>query len=126
MQRLFITTGAALMALAVILGAFGAHGLRDTLEPARLAAWHTAVQYQAWHALGLLLLGALYTRLPERGARAAGLFMLAGIGLFSGSLYLLMLTGIRWLGPITPIGGTAFVIAWLILAWSAWKGFKHP
>lgn len=122
MQRLFISSGAVLMALAVMLGAFGAHGLRESLGVERLAVWNTAVEYQAWHALGLLLLGALHERLPAGGANAAGLFMLAGIGLFSGSLYLLMLTGMAWLGPITPMGGMAFIIAWLILAWAAWKG----
>jgi uncharacterized membrane protein YgdD (TMEM256/DUF423 family) len=122
MQRLFVTTGAALMALAVGLGAFGAHGLRATLDAGMLAAWHTGVQYHAYHALGLLALAALYPRLPEGSARAGGLLMLAGILLFSGSLYLMALSGLRWLGAVTPFGGTAFIIAWLIVAWGALRG----
>ena len=122
MQRLFITSGAALMALAVALGAFGAHGLRDTLDPPMLAVWNTAVQYHAWHALGLLALGALYARLAARSARAAGLLMLAGIVLFSGSLYLMALSGARGLGAITPFGGIGFILAWLVFAWAALKG----
>jgi uncharacterized membrane protein YgdD (TMEM256/DUF423 family) len=124
MQRLFITSGAALMGLAVALGAFGAHGLRQSLEPAMLAAWHTGVQYHVYHALGLLVLGALYRHLPQAGARATGLLMLTGIGLFSGSLYLMALTGLRWLGAITPLGGVAFIIAWLTFTWIAWKGLR--
>ncbi|MFN2349202.1 MAG: DUF423 domain-containing protein [Thioalkalivibrio sp.] len=124
MQRLFITSGTALMALAVALGAFGAHGLRQSLEPAMLTAWHTGVQYHVYHALGLLVLGALYRHLPQAGARAIGLLMLTGIVLFSGSLYLMALTGLRWLGAITPLGGTAFIIAWLMFTWIAWKGLK--
>jgi uncharacterized membrane protein YgdD (TMEM256/DUF423 family) len=122
MQRLFVTTGAALMALAVGLGAFGAHGLRATLDAGMLAAWHTGVQYHAYHALGLLALAALYPRLSEGSARAGGLLMLAGILLFSGSLYLMALSGLRWLGAVTPFGGTAFIIAWLIVAWGALRG----
>jgi uncharacterized membrane protein YgdD (TMEM256/DUF423 family) len=125
MQRLFVTTGAALMALAVGLGAFGAHGLRATLDAGMLAAWHTGVQYHAYHALGLLALAALYPRLPEGSARASGLLMLAGILLFSGSLYLMALSGLRWLGAVTPFGGTAFIIAWLIVAWGAFKGLRN-
>jgi uncharacterized membrane protein YgdD (TMEM256/DUF423 family) len=126
MQRLFVSAGAGLMALAVALGAFGAHGLRGMLEPAMLAAWHTGVQYHVYHALGLLALGALHTRLHAGGAGLAGLLMLAGVVLFCGSLYLMALTGIRGLGAITPFGGAAFIIAWLIFAWGALKGPVHP
>jgi uncharacterized membrane protein YgdD (TMEM256/DUF423 family) len=125
MQRLFIAAGAVLMALAVALGAFGAHGLRETLDPPMLAAWNTAVQYHVYHALGLLVLGALYTRLSAPSARIAGVLMLAGIALFSGSLYLMALSGIRGLGAITPFGGVGFILGWLTFAWGALKGPQH-
>jgi uncharacterized membrane protein YgdD (TMEM256/DUF423 family) len=101
-------------ASAVGLGAFGAHALRSRLEPSALAAWHTAVTYHLVHAVGLLAL-ALYARAAGRPiALPAGLFS-AGIALFSGSLYLLALTGWRWLGPVTPVGGLCFIAGWISL-----------
>lgn len=126
MQRLFITTGAVLMAIAVALGAFGAHGLRDSLPPTMLTAWQTGVQYHVYHALGLLAVGALHARMAAGGARLGGLLMFAGIVLFSGSLYLMALTGLRGLGAVTPVGGVAFIAAWLILARAALRGPDHP
>lgn len=106
--------------VAVMLGAFGAHALRGRLAPDLLAVYQTAVQYQFWHALALLAIGALTLHLPgSMPLRWSGALMAAGIVIFSGSLYLLALTGVRALGAITPIGGAAWVVAWLLLAWSA-------
>jgi len=103
--------------LAVLLGAFGAHALRGRLSPDLLGIYQTAVQYHFWHALGLLAIGLVATQLPASvSLRWAGWLMLAGIVLFSGSLYLLATTGVRWLGAVTPLGGTAFIAAWALLA----------
>jgi uncharacterized membrane protein YgdD (TMEM256/DUF423 family) len=111
------------MFAAVAAGAFGAHALKSALTPDLLAVWHTAVQYQAWHALALLAVGLLMTNDPSgrrgRGLRAAAWLFAIGIVLFSGSLYLLALSGQRWLGAVTPLGGVAFLAGWLALAWAA-------
>jgi uncharacterized membrane protein YgdD (TMEM256/DUF423 family) len=113
------STGALLMALAVIIGAFGAHGLRDRLDAYSMGVYERAVFYHFIHALGLLIVSFL----PKTGTFSefatnwvCGL-LLAGIVIFSGSLYLLAITGNRMLGAITPIGGLAFIAAWLVLAW---------
>lgn len=95
-------------ALAVGLGAFGAHGLREQLTPERLATWETAVRYQMYVALALQI-----------GAVRGCYLLLAGSAIFSGSLYLLCLTGQRWLGAVTPLGGLAMIAGWCILGWSA-------
>lgn len=117
-SRLFAL--AALFAgLAVVTGAFGAHALKATLTPNMLSVWHTAVNYQMWHGLGLGLI-ALYSR-PSAAWHWSARLMIAGIVLFSGSLYLLVLTGFGWLGMITPLGGLAFIAAWGLLAYSAWR-----
>ncbi len=114
-------TGAIALALAVSLGAFGAHQLRDRLDAYSLDVYERAVFYHFIHALGMLLV-ALLARVgavsPAAGARAAWL-LLAGIVLFSGSLYVLAITGARWLGAVTPFGGVSFIAAWVVLAWSA-------
>ncbi len=124
----WLVLGASNMFLAVATGAFGAHALKATLSADMLAIWHTAVQYQMIHALGLLaigLLGLLQTRLANREPNPllniAASAMLAGIVLFCGSLYALALSGIRLLGAITPFGGLAFLLAWALLAAAAWK-----
>ena len=111
--------GAVLLALAVILGAFGAHGLRDRLDAYSMSLWEKAVFYHFIHALGLLIVSFL----PKTGTFSefatnwvCGL-LLAGIVIFSGSLYLLAVTGNRMLGAITPIGGVSFIAGWLVLAW---------
>lgn len=111
--------------VGVGLGAFGAHGLRDRLDERMLSAWETAVQYQLIHALALLIVAALAARLPAVPVSihlAGGLF-LAGQILFAGSIYGLALTGMRWLGPITPLGGLALMLGWLVLAWAAVRAF---
>lgn len=96
-------------------GAFGAHALRDHLSPADLATFETAVRYQMYHALALISVGLLAERGVTRGSMAGWLF-LAGIVLFSGSLYLLTLCGLRWMGAVTPLGGVAFIAGWVALA----------
>lgn len=104
--------------LAVALGAFGAHVLKDRLEPGQLSAFEVGVRYQMYHALALLAIAWVMTVRPSRIARAAAVLMLMGIILFSGSIYGLTLASWRWLGPVTPIGGVALMIGWLLLAWA--------
>ena len=113
---LWIRFGAGFMFLAVGLGAFGAHALKTRLTPDMLAIFETGVRYQVYHALALLLLAAV------RGPSKAGWCFTAGIVLFSGSLYLLALTGVRKWGAVTPIGGVLFLIGWLILMFSRTSG----
>jgi uncharacterized membrane protein YgdD (TMEM256/DUF423 family) len=118
--RTFIALGSINAALAVILGAFGAHALKARISPEMLSVYHTASQYHFYHALGMLLVGILAGQLRSGGAlQLSGFLMLAGIVLFSGSLYLLAVTGITWLGAITPLGGVAFIAAWIVLAYAA-------
>jgi len=111
--KLFLTAGGFAALAAVALGAFGAHALKTRLSTEMLALWHTGVEYHVYHALGLLAVGLVAAQLPESTLlKWSGWLMLAGIVLFSGSLYALALSGERWLGAITPIGGTAFLAAW--------------
>ena len=118
--RLTLFAAAIAMAFAVALGAFGAHALKARLAADALAVWQTAVQYHAWHALGLLGIGLWQRQAPESCAmRVAALLLAAGIVLFSGSLYALVLTGARGLGAVTPFGGIAFIAGWLALAKAA-------
>ncbi len=109
------------MIAAVGAGAFGAHGLKRMLAPDLLAVWQTGVLYHLVHALGLFVIALLGARFGSTLLSTAGLVMFAGIVLFSGSLYLLAGTGTRWLGAITPIGGVAFLVAWALVAWAAWR-----
>jgi len=113
-------TGAVLAALGVLAGALGAHALKASLTPAGLSAFETAVRYQIFHALALIVIAVLLER-PRHGAVAgAAWVLLVGIVFFSGSLYLLTLTSMRWPGPFTPVGGLCFMIGWLSLAWGLW------
>jgi uncharacterized membrane protein YgdD (TMEM256/DUF423 family) len=113
-QSTFTLAGASLALLAVILGAFGAHALKDQLTGfGTVTIWETAVDYQMWHALALLVVAQL--ALPPRAKRTCILFLCVGTLLFSGSLYCLALDGPRWLGPITPLGGLFLIIGWLTL-----------
>ncbi len=120
--RLALTMGALLALVAVALGAFGAHALKGRFEPGMAAVWQTSVQYHGWHALALVAAGLVLLHRPDAGgiAIAAWLFA-AGIVLFSGSLYLLALTGTRGLGAVTPFGGFAFLAGWAAFAWGAWQ-----
>ena len=113
--RVFMAAGALFCMAGVITGAFGAHALEQVLSPERLQTWEKGVDYLFVHALGLILLGVLETTEPKKCHRIAGAFMMAGILLFSGSLFVLVLSGVRWLGMITPLGGLSFVTAWLVL-----------
>jgi uncharacterized membrane protein YgdD (TMEM256/DUF423 family) len=110
-----------LLALATACGAFGAHALKEALAPERLHSWETAVRYQFFQALGLLGVG-LTQRLMDAGAlRAAAALIIAGIVLFSGSLYALALGAPRLVGALTPLGGLAWIVAWLLYAWALWR-----
>ncbi len=114
--RSIIAAGALVLALGVGLGAFGAHALRSLVNDTALAVWQTAVLYQMLHGLGLLLVAALGPCLSRAWQARSAALMLAGVLIFSGSLYALVLSGIKWLGAITPIGGVAMILAWLALA----------
>jgi uncharacterized membrane protein YgdD (TMEM256/DUF423 family) len=119
MDRTFLLAGAVAGLIAVAFGAFGAHGLRSRLTPDMLAVFETGVRYHMYHALALLVTAALVPRLPGRAIVAAGWFFAGGIVLFSGSLYLLAVTGVTILGAITPIGGVAFLAGWIALVIAA-------
>ena len=116
-NRQMLTAGALLAAAGVALGAFGAHGLRSVLDERALGWWQTAVQYQMWHGIGLLVLSALPLPRPTRSAAAIAV----GTIIFSGTLYGMALTNLRWLGAVTPIGGTLMILGWLLLAFEARK-----
>jgi len=123
-ERQLLLAGSLNMFAAVMLGAFGAHGLKAWVSVEMLAVWETGVIYHLVHALGLLIIALLMPRLDAKGASAvgkAGAVMFAGIVLFSGSLYLLTLTGIKLIGVVTPFGGVAFLLAWGWVAWAAWR-----
>ncbi|MEX2517672.1 MAG: DUF423 domain-containing protein [Gammaproteobacteria bacterium] len=114
--KLFLLLGSANAMLGVILGAFGAHALKNRLTEDLLQIWHTGVEYHFYHALGLILVGILCLHWPTSAwLRGSGWLMLAGIVIFSGSLYMLCMTNLRWLGMVTPLGGLAFIAAWLVL-----------
>ncbi len=118
----WVALGAVLAGLAVAAGAFGAHALRAQLSTAELATFETAARYQMYHALALVAVGLLDRHRGERLLTMAGWAFLAGIVLFSGSLYGLALTGIRGLGAITPLGGLGFLAGWGLVAWTAFRG----
>ena len=117
----FFAVGALMLALAVGAGAFGAHGLKAMLTPEMLAIWETAARYHAYHGLGLLAVGYAADRGLGRSARLAGALLLAGIALFSGSLYGYALTGTRALAMVTPLGGLCFIAGWVALGVGAWR-----
>jgi len=120
---LFLSTVCAFVAVA--MGAFGAHGLKAILTPDMLAIYKTAVTYQMWHALGLGFIALLRAQNPDVNTlKYAAWLMFSGIVLFSGSLYLLSLSGLKWLGMITPIGGLCFLSAWLLMAVFSFKSLK--
>lgn len=124
MDRVFISVGALSGFIAVAAGAFGAHALRERLSSDMLQVFQTGVTYQMYHALALLGVGILLARFSIDGnvwLSAAGWLFVAGTILFSGSLYLLSLTGTTWLGAITPLGGVAFLLGWLALVVGIWR-----
>jgi len=122
MDRLFALAGAKLALLGVVLGAFGAHALRERLSPEDLAIFETGVRYQMYHALALFAVAWAASRWPGPAVNAAGWMFIVGVLIFSGSLYALVLTGTRWLGAITPVGGVALILGWALLAWGIFRG----
>lgn len=124
--RMFLVIGALSGATAVIAGAFGAHAIAESVTPERLATFRTGAQYQLIHSLALVLTGIIVERLPSKAIWWSGRLFLAGVVLFSGSLYALVLTDTPALGVITPFGGLAFICGWLLLAWGAWKAPAEP
>ena len=120
MSGRWLAIGAVLAAIGVAMGAFGAHALKGHLTPERLEVWKTATHYHLLHAVAVAFLGAtIATTLP--GAEISLKLLTAGLVVFSGTLYLLCLTGVGWLGAITPIGGLLMIAGWLTLAWAAWQ-----
>ena len=121
-ERLFVALGAMSAFVAVAAGAFGAHGLKARLSPDLIAVFEVAVRYQMYHALALIACAWAIGRWPGALVSSAGWLFVAGTIVFSGSLYALSLTGVRWLGAVTPIGGLAFLAGWLCLAAAAMRG----
>lgn len=124
MEKLFFILGGIFAGVAVALGAFGAHGLRDKLAVDMLQTFETAVRYQMYHAIALFVVAFALSRWQATTGLStiAGWLFVAGIILFSGSLYLLSVTGVRWLGAITPLGGVAFIAGWVLLVLAAVRG----
>lgn len=121
MERLFLVLGAVSAFIGVAAGAFGAHGLKSRLSEEMLNTFEVGVRYQMYHALALIAVAWAQTRWPGTLLTTSGWLFVAGTLLFSGSLYLLSLTGVRWLGAITPLGGLAFLGGWLCLALALWR-----
>ncbi len=122
MAKLFITIGSLSGMLAVIFGAFGAHALKSRLDDYAMGVFETAVQYHFYHSLALLAVGVVALTQPQTiMLKSSGWLFLIGILVFSGSLYILSISGLRWLGAITPLGGLAFIGGWACLAATGWK-----
>jgi uncharacterized membrane protein YgdD (TMEM256/DUF423 family) len=121
-DRTFLLLGSLFGFMGVALGAFGAHALKARLNVDLLSVFETGVRYQMYHALALFAVAWAYTRRPGPTITIAGWLFVAGIVIFSGSLYMLALTGTRSWGVFTPLGGIAFLAGWLCLAWAAWTG----
>lgn len=120
-MRLWIVIGAVSAFISVAAGAFGAHALKARLTQDLLAIFETGVRYQMYHSLGLLAVGLLAASRPSGLLNGAGWALVVGILLFSGSLYVLALSGVRWLGAITPLGGVSFLVGWVLFALAAWR-----
>lgn len=120
-DRSLVIAGALCLLVAVGAGAFGAHALKRILSADMLQIWQTAVLYQLIHGLGMLIIAALAMRFGSPLLSWAGSLMFAGVVLFSGTLYVLALSGTKWLGAVTPVGGTLFIIAWALVAIAAWR-----
>lgn len=124
MHKGFLRTAFILAAVTVALGAFGAHGLEGMVSEKAVKTFETAVRYQFYHVIGLALAGILYREYPNGRVKWAGILFLAGIVLFSGSLYILTYAtaavspNFKWVGPVTPLGGLCFILGWLLLAFS--------
>jgi uncharacterized membrane protein YgdD (TMEM256/DUF423 family) len=121
-MKILLSIAAFSAMLSVVLGAFAAHGLKSKLSENLLNTFQTGVQYQMYHSLALILLVILYRQMPQALLVYSAGFMFAGIILFSGSLYMLALTQIKWFGPVTPLGGVCFIIGWALLIVATLKG----
>lgn len=121
-MKIILSIAAFSAMLSVVLGAFAAHGLKSKLSENLLSTFQTGVQYQMYHSLALILLVILYRQMPQSLLIYSSGFMVAGIILFSGSLYMLALTQIKWFGPVTPLGGVCFIIGWALLIVATLKG----
>jgi uncharacterized membrane protein YgdD (TMEM256/DUF423 family) len=122
MAKLFITLASLSGMLAVVLGAFGAHALKGRLDASALGTFETAVQYHFYHSFALLAVGIIALTQPQAAMlKSSGILFIVGIIIFPGSLYILSITGVRWLGAITPLGGLAFIAGWACLAATGWK-----
>ncbi|WP_372933359.1 DUF423 domain-containing protein [Mariniphaga sediminis] len=121
MAKTILMTASVLLALAVALGAFGAHGLKSQLSTDMMQTYKTGVEYHFYHALGLLLIGILAVMYPSGLLKWSAILLTAGIIVFSGSLYVLAVSGIKWLGAITPLGGLSFIAGWVVLFLAVWK-----
>lgn len=121
MSKAILMSASVFLFLAVMIGAFGAHALKPRLTEELMQIYKTGVEYHFYHALGLLLVGLLSVYMPSNLINWSAMMLAVGILIFSGSLYLLALTGIRWLGAITPIGGLSFIAGWILLFVAVWK-----
>ncbi len=124
--RRLIMIGCVVAGVGVAAGAFGAHMLKTILEPPLVAAYDTATRYQMYHAFGMVLVGIVMRVYDDRRLAMAGWLFATGMVLFCGSLYGIALAGLKWLGPITPLGGLTFIIGWGLLGWRVWKGVSPP
>ena len=121
MSRTFIILGSLLSFVGVALGAFAAHALKDKLPPDLFAIWEVGVRYHMYHALGLFAVAWVSAQFPDANVFVSGWLFVAGIVIFSGSLYLMSLSGVRWLGAVRPIGGLCYLAGWLWMGWSVWR-----
>ena len=121
MSKTILLTGSAFLVLAVVVGAFGAHALKGKLSDDMMEVYKTGVEYHFYHALGLLLIGVLSLHFPSGLINWSALFLSIGVILFSGSLYLMAVTGVKWLGAITPLGGLCFIVGWILLFITVWR-----
>jgi uncharacterized membrane protein YgdD (TMEM256/DUF423 family) len=121
MVRLFLTVGGAFAFLGVAAGAFGAHALENRISVEMLSAFEVGVRYQMYHAFALIVTAWLQSQWPSMISIISGWLFILGVILFSGSLYLLSLVGLAWVGPITPLGGLAFLFGWLLMVLAAFK-----
>jgi uncharacterized membrane protein YgdD (TMEM256/DUF423 family) len=117
----FLILGTVFAGSGVAAGAFGAHALKGILDAASLQVFDTATRYQMYHAFGLCIVSWAIDRFPEQRLEKSGWLFTIGIVLFSGSLYVVSLAGIRWMGAVTPIGGLAFLAGWILLGWRIWR-----
>lgn len=121
---LFAVLGAVFAATSVAAGAFGAHALKSILDPPMLAVYETAARYQMYHAVGLFVVAWLSRETRGASVVIAGWLFCAGILLFSGSLYVVALAGIKWMGALTPLGGVSLIAGWSCVAWAAWRAWR--